>query len=90
MTWVTYNTVHTLSYRHFMCNVSKSFVQTLTELHLNLFSFHELWAGWSDLIPVRDKKFSLLSGVQTGSQAHPASYLFDSVGSFLGVKRRGA
>jgi hypothetical protein len=48
------------------------------------------WLGNRGSIPGRDRDFSCLHNVQTGSGAHPASYSMSTRGFFPGVKATGA
>jgi hypothetical protein len=43
---------------------------------------HGLWAGRPGFDSRKGQEFSLLYGVQTGSEAHPASYPMGTVGVF--------
>jgi hypothetical protein len=56
---------------------------------LNLYS-EGLRTGWQAFYSRQGQDFSLLRSLQTGSEAHPASYPVGTGGSFLGGKTAGA
>jgi hypothetical protein len=71
---------------------SRNPMNTVLHFRAGIFQSVYRWTkGWAaGVLPGRDKRFSPVHSIQTGSGTHPASYPMDTCGSFPGSKAAGA